>query len=154
MSALSHLEQPIGKCVGRDEPKGTIEEQYARLVRMARSVRPETHLPRGVFFFSSFEEADRWERQQMMARARTDFPASQTSPTHPYSGRTKPCRRQILCDRRLCRHQQTRREKDAADLVFIRERLSEQAIERPPSPTAIYLPAWMEKIRGWLQRKP
>jgi hypothetical protein len=53
----------------------------------------------------------------------------------------------------LWKMKQTRREKDAADLVFIRERLAEQGIAVPRPPAPIHLPAWMEKIRWWLQRE-
>lgn len=85
MKIYINLEEPIGKWVGRREPKGTIEEIYQRLVRLGRGLHPGTHLPRGVYYFSNFEDAHQWEWNHMMKRASRLSPASRISPTSPAS---------------------------------------------------------------------
>ena len=76
-----NLEETIGKQVGRREAQGTIEEQYRKLVRLGRSVSPGTHLPRGVFYFSSFEDAHQWDWNHIMKRARRISPPGNPTST-------------------------------------------------------------------------
>ena len=88
MKTTINLEENIGKWVGRREPRGTIEEQYRRLLRMGRSLNGGTHLPRGVTCFKSFEEADQWNWNQIMKRARKLIPANLNSTTSPASAQS------------------------------------------------------------------
>ncbi|HWB05629.1 MAG TPA: hypothetical protein VG796_21600 [Verrucomicrobiales bacterium] len=85
MKTVINLDDNIGLWVGRREPFGTIEDQYKKLLRLARSVAPGTHLPKGVYRFRSFEEADAWEKYHLMKRAAKLSPANPISTTSPGS---------------------------------------------------------------------
>jgi hypothetical protein len=124
-SNQSSNELPIGKVVGRRRlsPTTTLEDAD-RLLRTAWALRGTDRLvPRGLYRFETFEEAERW-MIQMMARTHARRP-SKTSPgsaAHPTMQRTK----------------QTVRPSDHDDCEYLEQRLAE---EQPSK-------SWLDRILG------
>ncbi len=72
-------QQPIGKVVGRRKAKPSTLEDADRLLRTAWALRGTQRLvPRGLYRFETFEEANRW-MTRMMARTHARQPLK-TSP--------------------------------------------------------------------------
>lgn len=69
--SIVNLEENIGKWVGR-KSYGPPQEAYAHLLRTGRAITGgKVPLPKGVFFFKSFEEANTWEMNHILKKART-----------------------------------------------------------------------------------
>ena len=68
--SIVNLGEDVGKMVGSTKlvPPQT---RYAALLRMARGLTGgRTSLPKGVFRFENHEEANAWENQQILKRAK------------------------------------------------------------------------------------
>jgi hypothetical protein len=69
MANAIHLEEKIGKTVGRDRTDEDPWMAYRRIVANARLLRPRLPYPRGVFRFKTLEEAHEWQQKHMLAAA-------------------------------------------------------------------------------------
>jgi hypothetical protein len=64
---IVNLEEKIGKTVGANY--GQLSS-YTRLVDLAESLMPRLPFPKGVYRFSSFEEANAWTDHYILQAAR------------------------------------------------------------------------------------
>ena len=64
MVPIVNLEERPGKVVGRVRPI-----RYDSLVDLAEGLMPHLPYPKGVYRFSSFEEADSWKNRHLLQAA-------------------------------------------------------------------------------------
>ena len=74
------------KLVSKRSPGGRILDDTARLQRTLNRLRGPALVPRGVYRFSSFEEADRWMMSQI-ARSAAHLSSKTSSPSAEPSAR-------------------------------------------------------------------
>ncbi len=83
-------EEAIGKIVGRRKMRPATHEDADRLLRTAWAMRGNDRLvPRGVYRFETFEEADRW-MIRMMARTHALRPSKTSRASAAHSTKREP----------------------------------------------------------------
>ena len=71
MEPIINLDEPIGKTVGRRKPSADAFERGMQLQKTAGDLMAAFGfggLPKGVFRFNTFEEADEWEMKNRIRR--------------------------------------------------------------------------------------
>ena len=71
MEPIINLDDPIGKTVGRRKPSADAFERGMQLQKTAGELMEAFEfggLPKGVFRFNTFEEADEWEMKHRIRR--------------------------------------------------------------------------------------